>query len=67
MSAAYLQMFTCAICGRKFMKRVGGFVITPEEIELRTRPICDYCKVERTTNRIKKGIDVLKKILQRKH
>ncbi len=67
MSASYLQMFTCTKCGRMFIKRVGGFVLTLEDAELRTRPVCDSCKMEQAVSGTKKGINALKKIVQRKH
>jgi len=59
MSVAYLRMFTCAECGRRFVKSVGGFVLTPETAELRTRPVCDSCKAKRAVSGVKKGINAL--------
>lgn len=65
MSASYLQTFTCTKCGRRFIKRVGGFVLTSGDVELRTRPVCDSCKAEQAANGAKKGLNALKKIMQR--
>lgn len=64
---AYFRTFTCAKCGRKFTKMIGGFVLTPREVELKTTPVCDSCKEEQAINMVMKGIYALMKTVKRKH
>ena len=66
MSGAYLRTFTCTKCGRRFKATVGGFMISPREMELMSRPVCDDCKANQMIRMGIKGVDALKKILQRK-
>lgn len=42
----YLKTYTCKKCGKQFVKNVGGVVMSPKEMELELRPICDRCKLK---------------------
>lgn len=45
-----VKTYTCVKCGRTFTKAVGGFVMTPKQMELEMRPICDKCKLNQAWN-----------------
>ena len=42
--ALRLETYVCDRCGKPFQKWVGGVIMTPAEIELNIRPVCDNCK-----------------------
>lgn len=44
------KTYTCVKCGKQFTKAIGGVVMTPKEMELETRPICDKCKLSTVFN-----------------
>ena len=62
-----VRTFICTRCGRKFMKNVGGVVLSEREIALIAKPICDSCKAEQAINGVAKAVNALKEIIQRKH
>lgn len=41
-----MKTYVCVKCGKTFRKAVGGVVMSPKELELELRPVCDRCKLE---------------------
>lgn len=50
-----LKTFVCVKCGKTFTKAVGGVVMSPREMELELRPVCDRCKLNTITDIFKKN------------
>ena len=40
-----MKTYVCVKCGKTFRKAVGGVVMSPKEMELELRPVCDRCKL----------------------
>lgn len=40
------KTYTCVKCGKSFTAPVGGIVMSPRQMELETRPVCDKCKLK---------------------
>ena len=45
-----IKTYTCVKCGKIFTKAVGGIVMTPQQMELEVRPVCDKCKLKGITS-----------------
>lgn len=39
------KTYTCVKCGKQFTKTVGGVVMSPKQMQLEIRPVCDKCKL----------------------
>ena len=51
-----MKRYTCVKCGRTFTKMAGGIVMSPREMQLEMRPVCDKCKF----NAVTKILDIRK-------
>lgn len=40
-----MKTYVCVKCGKTFRKAVGGVVMSPKEMDLELRPVCDRCKL----------------------
>lgn len=39
------KTYTCVKCGKQFTKTVGGVVMSPKQMQMEIRPVCDKCKL----------------------